>query len=165
MRADFRTFKFTDGGTSCSRNTLGSILTNNMTIEPFGELSYNSRDNEWFGRVKNISPDNEIELSILVTSKDEDISHKTQILKNFAKNYQTTMGDLYEFIYKKLNIAHPLKTIDQIKQMYSFAAISLQLDNKSIWVTFEPAIEIETIFDHFIRLTLLDGRIVWSNLT
>jgi hypothetical protein len=57
-----------------------------MTIEFLGDINFNSKDNEWFGRVNNISPDNKVELSICVDNKEQSITDKIELVKQFLKN-------------------------------------------------------------------------------
>jgi hypothetical protein len=134
-----------------------------MTIEFLGDINFNSKDNEWFGRVNNISPDNKVELSICVDNKEQSITDKIELVKQFATDYNTIMADLYDLAYKKYKDTQHQKSVEEIKQMYFLTAVVLKKDNKTWWLTLEPYSNVTSIYDHFLRFTMLDRKITWAN--
>ena len=56
------------------------------------------------------------------------------------------------------------KTIQELRQMYFLTAVELKKDNKDWWIVLEPALDVDPIYDHFLRFTVRDGTITWSNL-
>jgi hypothetical protein len=134
-----------------------------MTIEPFGSINYQSRDKEWFGFVDNIAPNNKIELAISADDSIKDISEKIESIKQFAIDYNSVMKILYELAYQKYKNSQWEKTLDEIKEMYFLTALSLKEDNKTWWLVLEPDFKVETIYNHFLRFTMVDRKIVWAN--
>lgn len=132
-------------------------------IEPFGELKYNSDEKQWFGIVKNISPANEIELALEVEKIDQDLNEKFEIIRGFVKDIDSITSALFEFVRKNYFL-NSNKTIDEIKQMYFLTAITLKNDNKSWWLVLEPSFNVETPYNHFLRFTFANGKLVWSNI-
>lgn len=134
-----------------------------MTIESFGEINFISKDNEWFGRVNNISPDNKVELTICVDNKDQNITEKVELIKEFAADYNTIMADLYDLAFKKYKDTQCQKSLEEIMQMYFLTAVVLKKDNKTWWLTLEPNVNVTSMYDHFLRFIMLDRKITWAN--
>ncbi|MBX2925162.1 MAG: hypothetical protein KF746_23375 [Chitinophagaceae bacterium] len=103
-----------------------------MTIEPFGNINYKSKDQEWFGLVDNIAPNNKVELIIFADGSNQNIDDKIESVKQFASDYNSVMPKLYELAYQKYKNTQWEKTLDQIKEMYFLTAVSLKSDNNSI---------------------------------
>jgi hypothetical protein len=134
-----------------------------MTIEPFGNIEYKSKDKEWFGLVDNIAPNNKVELIISADNSNQDISDKIKSVQQFAFDYNSVMTSLYELAYQKYKNSQWEKTSDEIKKMYFLTAVSLKDDNKTWWLVLEPDFKVETIYNHFLRFTMDDRKIVWAN--
>ncbi|WP_125185358.1 hypothetical protein [Botryobacter ruber] len=134
-----------------------------MNAEPFGELSYRRRDKEWFGNVDNISPDNKVELSIFVDNDRQDISDKIILVEQFACDYDIIMEKLYQLAYLKYKDTKWEKPQNEIKKMYFLAGVNLKSDNKTWWLVLEPNFNIDSIYNHFLRFTMVDREIVWTN--
>ncbi|TCC91548.1 hypothetical protein EZ428_07220 [Pedobacter frigiditerrae] len=135
-----------------------------MIIEPFGELHFIERDKVWFGMADNISPENKVELSIAADSKEEDISFKIKSIEEFALDYPNILDKLYNILFLTESKLDSPKSIEQLKEMYFFTAVSLKPDNKTWWLTLEPHFHVPSIYNHFIRYTMFDRKIIWSNL-
>ena len=134
-----------------------------MTIEPFGNIEYKSKDKEWFGLVDNIAPNNKVELIICADDSNKDISDNIESLQQFAFDYNSVMTSLYELACQKYKNSQWEKTLDEIKEMYFLTAVSLKDDNKTWWLVLEPDFKVETIYNHFLRFTMVDRKIVWAN--
>ena len=134
-----------------------------MTIETFGNINFKSKDQEWFGLVDNIAPNNKVELLISSDDSNQDISDKIESIKQFAIDYNSVLSSLYELVYQKYKNSQWEKTLDEIKEMYFLTAVSLKDDNKTWWLVLEPDFKVETIYNHFLRFTMVDRKIVWAN--
>lgn len=135
-----------------------------MKIEPFGEFKFNERENEWFGYAVNISPENTVELSLCVDNINEVLNQKIELLKNFSDSYEKIMSTIYEYILKRNLLTRFHKPIEELRAMYFLSGVSLKNDNKTFWVVLEPSNEVETIYNHFLRFTVVNENITWSNL-
>jgi len=134
-----------------------------MTVEPIGELHYHQRDKEWFGLLDNISPVNKVELSICVENRYEDLSEKIVLVQKLAADYDTVIENLYRLAYIKYKDTKWEKPLDEIKKMYFLTGVNLKSDNKTWWLVLEPTFEVESIYNHFLRFTMIDREIVWAN--
>ncbi|MBX3241716.1 MAG: hypothetical protein KIT80_12080 [Chitinophagaceae bacterium] len=134
-----------------------------MTIEPFGNISYKSKDQEWFGLVDNIAPDNKVELTIYSDDSNQNIYDKIESVRQFAFDYDFIMATLYELAYQKYKNSKWEKTLDEIKKMYFLTAVSLKEDNRTWWLVLEPDFNVETIYNHFLRFTMVERKIIWAN--
>ncbi len=134
-----------------------------MTVEPFGELKYYRKDKEWFGLVDNISPDNKVELSICVDNDQEDLSDKIVLVQKLAADYDTVIEKLYWLAYIKYKDTKWEKPLDEIKRMYFLTGVNLKIDNRTWWLVLEPTFDVASIYNHFLRFTMVDREIVWAN--
>jgi hypothetical protein len=134
-----------------------------MTIEPFGNIEFKKRDKEWFGLVENICPHNKVELSISVDNIDHDLNDKIELVKTFATEYETILADLYDLVYKKYKNTKFEVTRKEIEKMYFLTAVNLKEDNKTWRLTLEPNFKVTAIYNHFLRFTLLDRKVIWAN--
>jgi hypothetical protein len=134
-----------------------------ITIEPFGQLEYEKANKQWFGRVENISPNNIVELSISVEHPDQDIDDKIELIKNLAADYESIVANLYDLFYENLKGTKYELTRAEIEQMYFLAAVVLKADNKTWWLVLEPDYRVTSIYNHFLRFTMIGRTIVWAN--
>lgn len=135
-----------------------------MKADTLEELKFNSLENEWKVTTQNISPENSVELSLCVTNKDENIDQKIDLVKEFSNNYDEIMCILYQFIFQKYSQTKFNKSIEELRRMYFLSGVSLKKDNNTWWVILEPSYDVETIYNHFLRFTMVDKKIIWSNL-
>jgi|SRR5690606_11565333 len=133
-----------------------------VTIEPFGELIYSRKEKEWFGRIDGIS-DNNVELSIHMDNDTDDLNPKLEKVNQLIKDYSSTIDKLYTQIYQKLEETKSGKSLADIKLMYFLTAISVKEDN-SLWVVMEPHYNVPSIYNHFWRFTIANGKVTWANL-
>ncbi len=136
-----------------------------MTLGNFGTLKLltKGQDYYWFGRVKNISPDNEVELTINVNDKDQSLTKQTKLISDLADNYDYLMTMLYDYMRTSFARTGDNKTVDNLKQMYFLTAVELKKDNQDWWIVLEP-FDVETIYNFFPRFTVRDMKVTWSNL-
>ena len=134
-----------------------------MTIEPFGNIEFNKRNKEWFGLVDNICPNNKVELSIAVDSIDQDLNDKIELINKLVADYHTVVADLYDLAYKKYKDTEFEVTREEIEKMYFLTAVNLKEDNKTWWLTLEPDFNVTSIYNHFLRFTMQDRKIIWAN--
>jgi hypothetical protein len=134
-----------------------------MAIEQFGEIKFNKQDNEWFGRVDGISPNNKVELSISVDNDKQNILEKIELIKKFVQDYEEIISKLYDLAFQKYKNTKWEKSLDEIKQMYFLASVNLKNDNKTWCITLEPDFNVTSIYNHFLRFTMIENNIVWMN--
>ncbi len=134
-----------------------------MQIEPFGHIEYNPDDKEWFGMVSHINPDHEIELAI--ESDDGVVLSVFQIerIKTFAVNYADIVDRLYELTYQKYFQTPFKKTREEIEQMYFLSSVSFKKDSRTFWIVMEPHFSVASVYNHFLRFTMIDNKITWTN--
>jgi hypothetical protein len=135
-----------------------------MDIEQFVEIKFNNQDKEWIGTVDGISPNNKVELSISVDNDKQNILEKIELIKKFSTDYDVIMSKLYDLTFQKHKNTKWEKSLDDIKQMYFLTAVALKNDNKTWWITLEPNFNVPTIYNHFLRFTMVNNNIVWMNL-
>jgi hypothetical protein len=141
-----------------------SFIVIAMTIENIGTISYNRKTKEWFGNVDIICANNKVELTVSVVNETQDLTEKIELIKSFTNDCDSILADLYEHVYKSYNKTIHTKTLEEIKRMYFLTAVHLQIDNRTWYVTLEPANGVESIYNHFLRFTLTDRKIIWFNL-
>lgn len=134
-----------------------------MTIEPFGYIVYNKKYKQWIGDVSNINPKGTVELTIESEDTLELSIVQMKNLRTFALDYLNIEKQLYELAYQKYNGTLYQKTLEEIKQMYFFSALSFKEDNKTCWIVMEPDFNVESIYNHFLRFTMIDREITWMN--
>ncbi len=134
-----------------------------MKIEPFGNIEFNKRDKEWFGLVDNICPNNKVELSISVNRLDQNLDDKIELVKKLASDYENIVNELYDLAYKKYKDTEFEVTRKEIEKMYFLTSVNLKEDNKTWWLVLEPNFNVISIYNHFLRFTMLDRKIVWAN--
>lgn len=132
-----------------------------INIEPFGEFEFFRSDDTWLARTKNIIPDLEIELSIENENPSVFSLNKIPIIADFLKDINFIEGNIYQYIFEKFQYRKPL---DKLKETYFLSALELKKDNKTWWMVYEPFCEMETIHNVFLRFTIMNKTIIWSNL-
>ncbi|HTJ50651.1 MAG TPA: hypothetical protein VL443_14415 [Cyclobacteriaceae bacterium] len=133
------------------------ILDNFGTLQLFLE----GQDYYWFGNVKNISPDNKVELTINVDTRDKELTTQTKLISDLAGRYDKLMTMLYGYI--RDSFTKDNKTTDELKKMYFLTDVELKKNNKDWWIVLEPMPDVETIYNHFLRFTVSDDSVTWSN--
>ena len=134
-----------------------------MKIGAFGNIEFKSKDKEWFGLMDNITPNNKVELTISAEDSNQDISDKIESVQQFAVDYNSVMENLYELAFQKYKNSQGEKTLNEIKEMYFLSSVSLKADNKTWWLVLEPECRVDAIYNHFLRFTMIDRKIVWAN--
>lgn len=134
-----------------------------MRIEPFGDIYYNEKNKEWFGNVDNIGPDHKVELSISADNIDEDLTEKIESIKKLAIDYETITANLYELAYRKYKDTEFEVTREEIVKMYFLTGVNLKDNNQTWWLTLEPDFNVTSIYNHFLRFTMQDRKIIWAN--
>ena len=135
-----------------------------MKLEIVEQLKYNQREVEWQGSARDLSNGNLIELTIGVSNSTECIERKMDLLNDFFNNYENTMTTLYNYIYERYLNTNFSKPLEEIKSMYFLSAVNLKTDSINWWIVLEPHYNVESIYDHFLRFTIVDKKIIWSNI-
>lgn len=131
-------------------------------VKPFRELKFISIDKVWICFPERLSTENIVELVVEAENSIQEFEKKIPQLEDFISRIDVIKTFSYEFILKNC-FADSTKTFDQIQQMYFLSAVTMKNDNDRWWLVFEPTFEVETIDNHFIRLTISQDKIVWSN--
>jgi len=134
-----------------------------MIVEPFGLLKFDETAKEWVGYVDNISPGNKVELSISVVHIGQSLTQKIGLIKQMAADYEVIVAELYDLIYKKFRGTEYEVTRDAVGEMYYLSAVNLKEDNRTWWLVLEPCFSVDSIYNHFFRFTIQDGKIIWAN--
>lgn len=129
-------------------------------IKPFGEFRYVETGSYWICFSETVFPGSNLEIVFEVENSDQDLFTKITLTKNLLQNIES----LKEKIYNHIALNFSEKSIEKVKTMWFLSAICLENDNKTWKVVFEPDFDIETIFNHFLRFSILDSEITWSNL-
>lgn len=135
-----------------------------MKIAPFGKIEYKESDAEWYGLLDNISPDNKVEISFLVNDCSVGINEKIELLKGLAGDYTMIINRLNRVVYERYRGSKWERPLEEIAEMYYLAAASLYNDNKTWWLVLEPKNNVPEIFSHFVRFTMIEREITWSNI-
>lgn len=129
------------------------------TIDPFGEFSYSKRGKDWICFSKSIFPDSTLEISFNVDNAEQDLTEKIKLTLKFLQSVEILNNKIYEIIAKD----YANKPIENVKEMWFLSAINLEKDNKTWLIVFEPSFDVETIYNHFLRFTVINNEIVWKN--
>ncbi|MBC7450972.1 MAG: hypothetical protein H7259_05750 [Cytophagales bacterium] len=97
----------------------------------FGQLTFNKKYKEWFGRVDNIYPANKVELSIEADSETQSIDAKIELVRQLAVYYNDIISALYDLIFSKFKNTQWEKSLSEIQQMCFLVGVSLKPDNRT----------------------------------
>ncbi len=134
-----------------------------IKIKPFGSFVFYKTEKVWFSIVKNISPTNDVELLIEVYDFNQDLTEKINLIKEFVSDIDSITEKLQAYVYKHC-FSKTKKTLTEVKKMYYLCAIELKKDDKTWWIGLESSNENKSIDNHFVRFTLVNKEIVWSNI-
>lgn len=134
-----------------------------MIIEPFGKLKFNNDEKVWSGLVDNISPENKVEINLYVDHPNQNLDEKLRLLQEFANDYAIIVSNLYNLICRKYENTEFELPKNEIEKMYFLSAIDLKKDNLTWWLTLEPNYNVKSIYNHFLRFTMLDRKVIWVN--
>ena len=135
-----------------------------MKLEIVGSLKLNQKESEWQGSARDFSNGNLIELGIGVSNATESLEGKMELMVDFFNNYENIMTTLHGFVFERYLLTKFSKPLEEIREMYFLSGVSLKTDNKNWWIVLEPHFSVESIYNHFFRFTLVDKRIIWSNI-
>ena len=119
----------------------------------------------WFGSVKNIAPNNEVELTIHVHKGDYPSKAQIESVRRFALEVDAIVQNLLAYLYDFIARTPYSRPSEHIKQMYFLTVVELKADNHEWWMALEPNYDVPTIYSFFPRFTIKDREIVWSNLS
>jgi hypothetical protein len=133
-------------------------------IPPFGDLHYYRKERQWMGNAAGIDPERPIELALAVDNETQPLDEKADILRRFVAGYPAVADLIYARIYERFDERGMGKPLDKLRDMYHLIALTLQNDNETVWVTMEPAFDVPSIYNHYLRFSIKGGQIVWSNV-
>jgi hypothetical protein len=137
------------------------ILRHKITkiIEPFGEFRYSKRYKDWLCYSPKILTYPHLEISFDVENEEQELSNKVNLTLAFLQNIESIKNDIYETIAKD----YARKPIEEVKEMWFLSGIHLLNDDKTWHIVFEPNVDVETIYNHFLRFSVVNNEIVWNN--
>jgi hypothetical protein len=137
-----------------------------ITLDKFGTLKSfrKGKDHYWFGRVRNISPDHEVELTIHVKDQEPPSAMQVKLIADFAQSHNQLMLMLCEYLQESLLLAGDNRSVDDLRKMYFLSSVELKEDNKEWWIVLEPGFNVDPKHNFLPRFTVSDGRVTWSNL-
>lgn len=131
-----------------------------MQIE---DLRYQSKDREWFGQVNAFSSINAVELTVEGDPDPASLAPKLALVSELAAEAETLLEQLYQLAYRKYQGTPWAKPLAEIRTMYFLSGVTLKRDNTTWWFVLEPEFSVETIYNHLLRFTRVNGEIVWVN--
>ena len=135
-----------------------------VEFQPYGKLKYKKREGGWFGTLDGIVPGNRVEIFI-EGNRNEIQSYKFEMMSEFVANLDSLLERLFGHIHQNFLDTKWERNIDELLEMYFLAAISLKGDGEGFWVVLEPSFDVDSIFDLFIRFTIVKDEIIWSNIS
>ena len=128
-----------------------------------GDFRYQARDREWFGRVNTFSSANAVELTVEGDPDPASLPPKLALVRELAAEVETLLKQLHQLAYRKYKGTPWAKSLAEIQTMYFLSGVTLKRDNTTWWLVLEPEFSVETIYNHFLRFTRVNGEIVWAN--
>lgn len=128
------------------------------------KLEMDRSDFYWFGDVNMPISENKIELTIEVVNECEPSDEQINRVKDFENNWKTLHDKLFDYITDRFRGSKCEKDKEDLEQMYYLLAIDLKRDDSEWYVVLEPHFHVPTIFNFFLRFTLKNNEIIWSNL-
>ncbi|HBK88534.1 MAG: hypothetical protein U0289_06155 [Cyclobacteriaceae bacterium] len=137
-----------------------------ITLDKFGTLKFfrKGKDHYWFGRVRNIFPDHEVELTIHVKDHEPPSTMQVNLIADFAQSHDKLMLMLYEYLHESFALAGDNRSVNDLRKMYFLSSVELKADNKEWWIVLEPGLNVDSKHNFLPRFTVREGRVTWSNL-
>ena len=126
-------------------------------------MMYIEAEKKWMKLHFDQSQTNPIEVSICVTSRKQYINPLLKSMGDMLIVLPELLERLLHEVYKSFKGTIYEKTPEEVRLMYSLASIELKDDNKTFWLVLEPG-DVASIFNHFWRFTMVEGKLTWSNL-
>jgi hypothetical protein len=127
------------------------------------DLRYQARDREWFGHVNTFSSVNVVELTVEGDPDPASLVPKLALVRELAAEVEILLEQLYQLAYRKYQGTRWAKPLAEIRAMYFLSAVTLKSDNTTWWFVLEPEFSVETVYNHLLRFTRVNGEIVWAN--
>jgi hypothetical protein len=83
---------------------------------------------------------------------------------NLTKRLPGIMGIIYEHIFQSFKGTKLEKQKTEFEAMYILSALKLKKDGKTWWVTLEPTFSVTSQYNHFLRFSLCEDRLVWASI-
>jgi hypothetical protein len=125
------------------------------------QLRYNTRDHQWFGLVNDLYPGQAVELTL--EGDQEGLTSKMTRVRALAADAAAIVERLHGLAYRKYQGTAWAKPLAEIRAMYFLSAVTLKSDNTTWWLVLEPEFNLETIYNQFLRFTMVNREIVWAN--
>ncbi|MBO2007890.1 hypothetical protein J4E00_02430 [Siccationidurans soli] len=103
---------------------------------------------------------------VLTVEGDPDaasLAPKLALVRELAAEVNPLLEQLYQLAYRKYEGTPWVKPLAEIRTMYYLFGVTLKRDNTTWWFVLEPEFSVETIYNHVLRFTRVNGAITWAN--
>ncbi len=118
----------------------------------------------WIGLVAIPISKAEVELTIEVEGDNEPSRKKVKSILDLEKNWNSLSNLLFEYIVECFRDSKWEKEKDELEKMYFLLAIDLKREYDEWWIVLEPEFHVPTIFNFYLRFTLRNNEVIWSNI-
>jgi hypothetical protein len=134
----------------------------NIAIPTIGNLAQQPESKVWFGHVSinSLSPSIELEIETIEGAIPTD--KQIESIIDLPISYISTLGLLFGYL-ENSSLGKDFSR-QELEQMYFLAAINLKEDNKTWWYVLEPDISVTSIYNFFIRFTVINDVVIWCNV-
>lgn len=132
-----------------------------LNFFPFGTLDRVGNRAEWFGRLAGIVASNSVEVSIETDAQGQNLEANTTKLKAFIEGVPSMLDEIFHYVETAFKGE---KSVAELTQMYFLTAISIKSDGDTFWIVLEPNFDVPSMYDQFLRFTVVNKTVVWSNI-
>lgn len=125
----------------------------------------NGENAYWFGRLNNISPDNEVELKINVTGYSTPTSDQIKFIERLPLEYSFFTTLLLTHLKVAFERTPQEASLKRLREIYFLSGIELKANSYEWWFVLEPIGDVPTPYNFFPRFTVIDKEIVWTNVS
>lgn len=127
------------------------------------DLQYHPQDRHWFGRVNGICSGHLVELTLEVAHDRESVEHKLALVRELVPDVEAVLEQLYRLAYQKYRGTKWERPLADMNRAYFLSSVTLKSDNTTWWLVLEPEFDVESVYNHFLRFTMVGREIVWAN--
>jgi hypothetical protein len=140
-------------------------LSKQFDTDMFGILHLHNLDSiySWTTVCQPETFSNDIELELETPTDEPPLPSQLGSLKNFLVSYSDIRTKLLDRIFEAYYRTEFKRPRSDFDNMYHLAAVNLKIDG-SFWVVSEPE-DVESVYNHFMRFTIKQGDILWSNVS
>jgi hypothetical protein len=127
------------------------------------DLRHQASAREWFGHVNSFSSVNAVELTVEGDPDPASLAPKLALVRQLAAEAEPLLAQLHQLAHRKYEGTRWAKPLADIRAMYFLSGVTLKRDNTTWWFVLEPEYSVETIYNHVLRFTRVNGEITWAN--